>query len=133
MNAHPTTCLCCLSLDCLSSRPRLSKSKKRIKCLKNECSLLFSFSSFYHFSGRQVCAVWAQSATQQFGFLCEMHPWLLSSTRGPPFYSKNLVCCSKVNVFGELWDLPDVCDSTVALFNSRCMSVYSITSSKTYT
>lgn len=51
MNAHPTTCLCCLSLDRLGVPD--SVQIKKIKRLKNECSLFILFLvHFYHlFSG----------------------------------------------------------------------------------
>lgn len=75
--------------------------KNHIQCLKNECSLLFSFSSFYHFCGQQVCAGWKLSTTYQFGFVCEKRPRLPSSTQGPSF-SILKVCWSKVKVFEKL-------------------------------
>lgn len=80
MNAHPTTCLCCLSLDSLPDSIQIKN-----KCLKNECSHFFCFSFFSLFSGQQVCSGWKLSTTYHFGFLCKTCLWLL---RAPLFFFK---------------------------------------------
>lgn len=111
MNAHPTTCLCCLSPDHPGFSPRICpnpererKKKNHIRHLKNECSLLICFSLFYHLCGQQVCAGWTLSTTYHF-FICEKWLWLLKPLSAPKvkvFWKKLLGFVSRLLV-APLW------------------------------